>query len=135
MRLHAVPRLATIVAALCLAGGGLGAGLTAALSGGTPPAVTSRPAYRPTPPAITRLSASINTPQVAATVDPAVVNVNTTLDALEGGGQAAGTGMIVSPNGEIVTNNHVVQGADTGPRRDHRSRHPRRDARRYRPDG
>jgi hypothetical protein len=42
-----------------------------------------------------------------------VVNVNTRLDALEGGGRAAGTGMIISRNGEIVTNNHVVQGADT----------------------
>jgi S1-C subfamily serine protease len=62
---------------------------------------------------MTRLSASIDTPQVVANVEPAVVNVNTNLDALEGGGQAAGTGMIVSPNGEIVTNNHVVQGADT----------------------
>jgi putative serine protease PepD len=96
-------KVTACVAALCLASGGLGAGLTAALSGGTPPAVTSRPAYRPTPPAMTRLSASIDTPQVVANVEPAVVNVNTNLDALEGGGQAAGTGMIVSPNGEIVT--------------------------------
>jgi S1-C subfamily serine protease len=55
----------------------------------------------------------IDVSRVAAEVDPAVVDINTTIDALEGGGQAAGTGMVVTTSGEIVTNNHVVQGADT----------------------
>jgi S1-C subfamily serine protease len=50
---------------------------------------------------------------LAAAIGPAVVNITTRLDALEGGGKAAGTGMIISRTGEIVTNNHVVQGADT----------------------
>jgi S1-C subfamily serine protease len=57
--------------------------------------------------------ATVDTAAVAAEVDPAVVDINTVLDPLEGGGTAAGTGMLVSPSGEIVTNNHVVQGADT----------------------
>jgi S1-C subfamily serine protease len=57
--------------------------------------------------------ATIDTAAVAAEVDPAVVDINTVVDPLEGGGAAAGTGMLVSPSGEIVTNNHVVQGADT----------------------
>src|SRR5579875_1228601 len=58
--------------------------------------------------------AYIDTAAVAKAVEPAVVDINTVLDYLEGGGATAGagTGMIVSPNGEIVTNNHVVQGAD-----------------------
>ncbi len=58
--------------------------------------------------------ASIDTAAVAKAVEPAVVDVNTVLDPLEGGGATggAGTGMIVSPDGEIVTNNHVVSGAD-----------------------
>jgi S1-C subfamily serine protease len=56
---------------------------------------------------------TVDVAAVAAATDPAVVDVNTVLDGLEGGGVAAGTGMVVSPNGVIVTNNHVVQGADT----------------------
>ena len=53
------------------------------------------------------------TAAIVAQVEPAVVDINTTLDPLEGGGAAAGTGMIVAPDGTIVTNNHVVAGADT----------------------
>src|SRR6266480_3901514 len=43
---------------------------------------------------------------IAAKVGPAVVDVNTTLAS----GQAAGSGMLISPTGEILTNNHVVSG-------------------------
>jgi S1-C subfamily serine protease len=44
---------------------------------------------------------------VAAKIDPAIVDINTTI----GGGQAAGTGMIVSSSGEVLTNNHVIDGS------------------------
>ena len=44
---------------------------------------------------------------IVAKVSPAIVDINTTL----GNGQAAGTGMIVSSTGEILTNNHVVNGS------------------------
>jgi S1-C subfamily serine protease len=46
---------------------------------------------------------------VAARVDPGLVDVNTQLGLL--GGAAAGTGMVVSSSGEVLTNNHVVDGA------------------------
>ncbi len=55
---------------------------------------------------------SMDTARVAAEVDPAVVDVNTNLDPLDGGGQVTGTGMVVGRNGEIVTNNHVMEGGD-----------------------
>jgi S1-C subfamily serine protease len=46
---------------------------------------------------------------VAALVDPAVVDVNTTLGYE--GGEAAGTGIVLTSTGEILTNNHVIRGA------------------------
>jgi S1-C subfamily serine protease len=46
---------------------------------------------------------SLTTAQIAAAVDPAVVDINTNL--------GEGTGMIATSNGEIITNNHVVEGA------------------------
>jgi S1-C subfamily serine protease len=46
----------------------------------------------------------LNTDAIAAKVDPAIVDVNTVV----GSGQAAGTGQIITSNGEILTNNHVV---------------------------
>jgi len=48
---------------------------------------------------------TLTTSQIAALVDPAVVDINTNL--------GEGTGMIATPNGEIITNNHVVEGAST----------------------
>ncbi|MFI5611101.1 S1C family serine protease [Amycolatopsis sp. NPDC051903] len=44
-----------------------------------------------------------------AKVSPAVVNIDVEL-GLEGGG-AAGTGIVLSPDGLVLTNNHVVEGA------------------------
>jgi S1-C subfamily serine protease len=45
---------------------------------------------------------------VASKVSPAVVNINTVLGD---SGAAAGTGMIVTSSGEVITNNHVIDGA------------------------
>lgn len=47
---------------------------------------------------------SLNTDAIAAKIDPAIVDINTVV----GSGQAAGTGQIITSNGEILTNNHVV---------------------------
>jgi S1-C subfamily serine protease len=44
---------------------------------------------------------------VAAVVDDAVVNITT---SVEGGGQAAGTGIVISESGLVLTNNHVISG-------------------------
>ncbi len=46
----------------------------------------------------------LNADAIAAKLDPAIVDINTVV----GSGQAAGTGEIVTSNGEILTNNHVI---------------------------
>jgi len=48
---------------------------------------------------------SLTTSQIAAAVDPAVVDIDTNL--------GEGTGMIATSNGEIITNNHVIDGASS----------------------
>lgn len=48
---------------------------------------------------------------VADKVAPAVVDINVTIGTGNRSGSAAGTGMILTSGGEVLTNNHVVQGA------------------------
>jgi S1-C subfamily serine protease len=48
---------------------------------------------------------SLTTSQIAAAVDPAVVDIVTNL--------GEGTGIIATSNGEIITNNHVIEGASS----------------------
>ncbi|MGH9303735.1 MAG: S1C family serine protease [Acidimicrobiales bacterium] len=54
---------------------------------------------------------TLHTAAIAAKVNPAVVDINTVVELPGGHAQAAGTGMIVSSNGYVVTNNHVVEDA------------------------
>ncbi len=54
-------------------------------------------------------SASGVSSSVTTKVDPALVDIDTDL-GLEGG-EAAGTGMVVTSQGEVITNNHVITGA------------------------
>ncbi|MFI5313060.1 MAG: S1C family serine protease, partial [Candidatus Dormibacteria bacterium] len=44
---------------------------------------------------------------VAAKVTPGIVNINVTLGS---NGGAAGTGMVITSTGEVLTNNHVIDG-------------------------
>jgi S1-C subfamily serine protease len=46
---------------------------------------------------------------IASRVDPGLVDINTIVDY--GEAQAAGTGMVLTANGEVLTNNHVIEGA------------------------
>ncbi|AWI28486.1 trypsin-like serine protease [Streptomyces sp. ICN441] len=46
---------------------------------------------------------------VAEAVSPSIVEIN----ASSGSGQSTGSGVIITSDGEIVTNNHVIAGADT----------------------
>jgi len=46
---------------------------------------------------------------IAARVSPGLVDINTSVDY--GRAEAAGTGMILTADGEVLTNNHVIEGA------------------------
>jgi S1-C subfamily serine protease len=54
-------------------------------------------------------AATFSLAQLEAKVDPALVDVVSTLDY--GEAEAAGTGIVLTSSGEVVTNNHVVDGA------------------------
>ena len=105
-----------LIAVVAAAGGaGIGWSLARVVTGNHPVAQAS-PSTLPESP-ITQVSPSPNTSNngnagteaIANKVRPAIVDINTTL----GNGQAAGTGMIVSSTGEILTNNHVVAGSSS----------------------
>lgn len=60
--------------------------------------------------ALTSAGAStLSTAQVVAKTDPGIVDVVTTLGYQNG--TAAGTGIVLTSNGEVLTNNHVINGA------------------------
>jgi len=65
-------------------------------------------ASAPTTSGTSDLSSS-DTSAVAAKVDKGVVNIETVLGFENG--RAAGTGMVLTSSGEVLTNNHVIQGA------------------------
>ena len=50
---------------------------------------------------------------IASKVNPSLVNIYTTIETSSGRGQAAGTGMVISSSGEVLTNNHVIADAST----------------------
>lgn len=52
---------------------------------------------------------TINVSSIAAKVDPGLVDINTTIGYQDAAGAA--TGMVLTSNGEVLTNNHVVEGA------------------------
>ncbi len=93
--LHALGLTATAVVALA-AGAGAGIALSHGSSGsGGGVTATSK----------TALTAA----QIAKDVDPGLVDINTTLGYQ--GEAAAGTGIVLTSNGEVLTNNHVIEGA------------------------
>ena len=95
-----------VVAAIAAGGSGIGVGWGLAKALRTPTAVQSPIAIAsPTAPS----NGTIDDNAIAAKVSPAIVDINT----VTGTGQAAGTGMIITSDGEVLTNHHVVDGSIT----------------------
>jgi len=65
---------------------------------------------------VTSGSKVLTTPQIATQTDPGLVDINTTLGYQQA--QAAGTGMVLTSSGEVLTNNHVINGATSITARD-----------------
>ncbi len=65
---------------------------------------------------VTSGSKVLTTSQIATQTDPGLVNINTTLGYQQA--QAAGTGMVLTSSGEVLTNNHVINGATSITARD-----------------
>jgi S1-C subfamily serine protease len=66
------------------------------------------PSSRSSSPARPVAQQQLNASEIATQIDPAIVDITSTL-SLEGA-TAAGTGMVVTPSGEVLTNNHVIEG-------------------------
>jgi S1-C subfamily serine protease len=62
-------------------------------------------------PAAVTSGAGLDAQTVAAEVSPALVDINTVVATLGQSGEAAGTGMVLTSTGLVLTNNHVVQGS------------------------
>jgi S1-C subfamily serine protease len=105
---------AFVVAAIAATGSGIGVGWGLARALRTPTAVSSPVVASPIAQVPIQTQApiqpaspttgSLDAQAIAAKVDPAIVDINT----VTGLGTAAGTGMILTPSGEVLTNNHVV---------------------------
>ncbi|MHB1711985.1 MAG: S1C family serine protease [Acidimicrobiales bacterium] len=86
---------------------------TAVSNIGGSPGFSGAPGVSPSPgssgPAISSGSSGpSNVSAIASRVDPGLVDINTSLAYR--GAQAAGTGMVLTSTGEILTNNHVIEG-------------------------
>src|SRR4030081_2444418 len=112
-RLAAGVVLAAVIATVAGAGVGWSPARTikshhppAAVTPPSPPQpITTQPQTTPETPLqpANPSTGSLNADAIAAKIDPAVVDINTVV----GSSQAAGTGMIISSNGTILTNNQV----------------------------
>jgi S1-C subfamily serine protease len=98
--------VAFLVAAIAAGGSGIGVGWGLANAFRQPSAAVGSPIpiASPTTPAN---NGNLGADAIAALVTPAIVDINTVTTS----GQAAGTGQILTSDGEVLTNNHVVDGS------------------------
>jgi S1-C subfamily serine protease len=95
-----------VVIVAALVGGGIGAGVTALSdnhNGGNGSNVTIHESSAA--PGAAVLSGNVTIPELVGKVIPAVVSI----DVKSNGNEDEGTGMIITSNGEVITNNHVIE--------------------------
>ncbi|UZJ25521.1 trypsin-like peptidase domain-containing protein [Rhodococcus antarcticus] len=104
-------RLAAAAVALVVVAGGVGGGVATLLEHPTPTVATSSPSGAATAsqPIAQAPNGSVET--VAAKVLPSVVQIRVSV----GGSGDVGSGVVLSTDGNILTNNHVVAGAAGAP--------------------
>ncbi|MEV0371042.1 trypsin-like peptidase domain-containing protein [Streptomyces sp. NPDC050636] len=95
-----------LIAAVALASGLIGGGSAALIAGATK---ASQDGGAATPVVNAGKNSGSGVSGVAKAVSPAIVEIN----ARTAGGQSTGSGVVITQDGEIITNNHVVAGADT----------------------
>ena len=105
--------IALLLVVAVLVGLGIGHGVWKSVGTSQP---GSGSAFAPTTPGNSGNSGNSGSPgqngdpaTVAAKVNPALVDINTTLSYQRD--QAAGTGIVLTPDGVVLTNNHVISGA------------------------
>jgi S1-C subfamily serine protease len=113
---HGRKAVAAILAGLVLLSAGVGIGWSLSRHGSTVPTTGAKNSIQVVPqtsPSNTNPSATLDLQAIANLVDPAIVDINTVVDAIGGqvGSKAAGTGMVLTSTGEVLTNNHVIAGA------------------------
>ena len=108
-------RRVAVYAIVAVLAAGLGAAATVGLNGGqTVPSygVSSHQVPGPQNDAGNTASGKLNKAYVAARVESAVVDIEAAI-RYSGGTSSEGTGMVLSTDGLVLTNNHVINGAKT----------------------
>ncbi|BDH15800.1 S1C family serine protease [Streptomyces hygroscopicus] len=101
-----VRRPVALIAAVALASGLIGGGSAALIAGATTQSAQNGPS---TPLVNAGKTGGSGVSGVAKAVSPAIVEIK----AQTGSGESTGSGVVITSDGEIVTNNHVVAGANT----------------------
>ena len=103
--------VAAVLAGLLLLGGSAGIGWEVVSGVMARSSVAAKSPIRAVPQVNLPVDRELDVQAVANKVAPAVVDINTVIQGSGGSGQGAGTGMLLTSSGQVLTNHHVVQGA------------------------